>query len=67
MLYDICGMPSWDSVSEGLWRMWEGEVLGKFPVAQHILFCKGIFPATWLDDAAPAPAATSPSTPQGPT
>ena len=31
MLYDICGMPSWDEVCDGLIRMWEGEVLGKFP------------------------------------
>ena len=63
MLYDICGMPSWDEVCDGLIRMWEGEVLGKFPVAQHFLFCEDL-PASW---AAPdgSPPASLP-VPRGP-
>lgn len=38
VLYDISGIPSWDRVNRGLWRMYQEEVLGKFPVIQHFEF-----------------------------
>lgn len=38
VLYDISGIPSWDRVNCGLWRMYQEEVLGKFPVIQHFEF-----------------------------
>jgi len=38
MLHDISHLESWERVATGLMRMYEGEVLGKFPVVQHLLF-----------------------------
>ncbi|KAJ2076961.1 Serine/threonine-protein phosphatase 2A activator [Coemansia sp. RSA 988] len=37
-LYDISGVPKWEKVSQGLGKMYKAEVLGKFPVVQHLLF-----------------------------
>lgn len=42
MLYDISGVPSWHKTHAGLLRMYQGEVLGKFPVIQHFLFGRTI-------------------------
>jgi hypothetical protein len=38
MLNDISGMADWTKVCSGLMRLFEGEVLCKFPVVQHVLF-----------------------------
>jgi serine/threonine-protein phosphatase 2A activator len=38
ILYDISGVASWSKVNSGLFKMYLGEVLGKFVVAQHIYF-----------------------------
>jgi len=37
-LYNISGTQSWQKVNQGLIKMYKGEVLGKFPVVQHMLF-----------------------------
>eukprot|EP00299_Pterocystis_sp_00344_P015529 c7763_g1_i1.p1 GENE.c7763_g1_i1~~c7763_g1_i1.p1 ORF type:complete len:649 (+),score=116.87 c7763_g1_i1:35-1948(+) len=58
MLFDIVHLPSWDVISSGLANMFQEEVLGKFPVAQHFLF-GALLPATWRqvseDDVIPQP------------
>mmetsp|Transcript_30322 Transcript_30322/g.50378 ORF Transcript_30322/g.50378 Transcript_30322/m.50378 type:complete len:409 (-) Transcript_30322:1963-3189(-) len=47
MLYDISQtLPSWDKVSRGLLRLYQGEVLDKRQVVQHFVFSK-FFPCTW--------------------
>lgn len=38
ILNDISGCPNWSKVNTGLLRMYDAEVLGKFPVVQHFLF-----------------------------
>jgi serine/threonine-protein phosphatase 2A activator len=38
LLNDISQIPSWRKVNQGLFKMYDKEVLGKFPVVQHILF-----------------------------
>ena len=38
MLNDISALGSWRTVASGLARMYEGEVLGKMPVVQHLPF-----------------------------
>lgn len=37
-LYNISGTATWSKINQGLIKMYKGEVLGKFPVAQHMLF-----------------------------
>ncbi|MES1910565.1 MAG: hypothetical protein MHM6MM_003139 [Cercozoa sp. M6MM] len=37
-LYNIGGVPLWSKVNTGLLRMYETEVLGRFPIVQHLLF-----------------------------
>ncbi|PIA18217.1 serine/threonine-protein phosphatase 2A activator [Coemansia reversa NRRL 1564] len=37
-LYDISGVTKWEKVNQGLGKMYKAEVLGKFPVVQHLLF-----------------------------
>jgi len=37
-LYNISGTATWSKVNQGLIKMYKGEVLGKFPVIQHVLF-----------------------------
>lgn len=37
-LWNISGVPSWSKVNAGLIKMYKAEVLGKFPVVQHIVF-----------------------------
>lgn len=46
ILNDISALPSWRKVNDGLQKMYEGEVLGKLPVMQHMLF-GSLFPADW--------------------
>lgn len=38
MLGDIAALPTWQRVTQGMLRMYEAEVLDKFPIAQHFLF-----------------------------
>ncbi|KAL3899236.1 MAG: hypothetical protein SGPRY_012678, partial [Prymnesium sp.] len=38
MLNDISNLDCWERVATGLLRMFEGEVLGKLPVVQHLKF-----------------------------
>jgi len=59
-----CG---WKGLCERLLRMFAGEVMGKFPVAQHILFGE-LIPATWTSSTSsttrrPAAFLLSPSKP----
>jgi len=37
-LYDMSSVPSWKKINTGLSKMFEAEVLYKFPVIQHFLF-----------------------------
>lgn len=37
-LYNISGVPTWTKMNAGLLKMYEGEVLKKFPVVQHFVF-----------------------------
>uniref|UniRef100_A0A914UMT5 Serine/threonine-protein phosphatase 2A activator n=1 Tax=Plectus sambesii TaxID=2011161 RepID=A0A914UMT5_9BILA len=37
-LWNISAVPSWTKVNSGLFKMYEAEVLKKFPVIQHFLF-----------------------------
>ncbi|KAJ2233324.1 Serine/threonine-protein phosphatase 2A activator [Coemansia sp. RSA 1286] len=37
-LYDISGVPRWEKVNQGLRKMYSAEVLGRFPVVQHLVF-----------------------------
>ena len=46
MLHELGGMKSWEDVNAGLLRMWRGEVLNKFPVAQHFWFGPSL-PVLW--------------------
>ena len=46
MLNDISAIPDWQRVHSGLLRLFEGEVLGKVPVVQHLYFGE-LFPSSW--------------------
>jgi len=37
-LYNISAVPTWEKINSGLFKMYEAEVLKKFPVVQHFLF-----------------------------
>jgi hypothetical protein len=47
MLSDISHLPDWQRVYAGLLRLFEGEVLGKLPVAQHLFF-GDLFACSWV-------------------
>ncbi|KAI8350775.1 hypothetical protein B0O80DRAFT_388919 [Mortierella sp. GBAus27b] len=66
VLFEISGVPLWPKVNSGMIKMYKAEVLGKFPVVQHLLFGT-LLPwrpadspddfATMLATVAPSPAA----------
>ncbi|GMT32916.1 hypothetical protein PFISCL1PPCAC_24213 [Pristionchus fissidentatus] len=37
-LWNISAVPNWEKVNSGMFKMYEAEVLRKFPVVQHFLF-----------------------------
>ena len=57
MLNDISQIATWYKISSGLIKLYEGEVLSKRPVVQHLIF-GALFPANWIPsqtDAAMVP------------
>jgi hypothetical protein len=52
MLNDISNIPEWARICSGLMRLFQGEVLGKLPVIQHVVF-GSLLPCTWKDPSAP--------------
>ncbi|CCK72834.1 peptidylprolyl isomerase RRD1 KNAG_0L02170 [Huiozyma naganishii CBS 8797] len=56
MLNDILsGVSSWRKIQRGLFRMYNAEVLNKFPVVQHFWFGTAFFPWTSVRDGTPLP------------
>ncbi|TMW68697.1 hypothetical protein Poli38472_006165 [Pythium oligandrum] len=52
MLNDISALPSWEKINGGMLKLYEGEVLKKLPVIQHIVF-GSLLPCTWKPSQAP--------------
>ncbi|CAK4085225.1 unnamed protein product [Aphanomyces euteiches] len=65
MLNDISGVHSWEKINGGMLKLYEGEVLKKFPVIQHLLF-GSLIPCTWKPsqsgDTSYKPVSTHPGT-----
>ena len=49
MLNDISALHDWGKICSGLMRLFQGEVLNKFPVIQHLLF-GSLLRAGWKDE-----------------
>jgi serine/threonine-protein phosphatase 2A activator len=65
LLHSLRSCASWEDLNAGFMRMWRGEVLGKFPVAQHFLFGSAL-PLTWtVSNDVTMPSATNPLLPTG--
>ncbi|ODQ77198.1 hypothetical protein BABINDRAFT_42025 [Babjeviella inositovora NRRL Y-12698] len=47
LLYNLTSVISWSKILKGLLRMYDVDVLGKFPVVQHFYFGTYLFP--WCD------------------
>lgn len=58
MLNDISNVESWHKVADGLMKMYIGEVLGKLPVVQHLVFGT-LFPASWTPSRPPVASEAS--------
>lgn len=43
VLYDVSGIKTWTKILQGMIKMYQGEVLNKFPVIQHF-YCGTLFP-----------------------
>lgn len=52
MLYNISGATSWGKICAGMYKMWINDVLGKFPVMQHMRF-GSIFSKNWTPSTNP--------------
>jgi serine/threonine-protein phosphatase 2A activator len=37
-LYSIADVPTWNKINEGMMKMYQAEVMAKFPIMQHFLF-----------------------------
>jgi hypothetical protein len=65
MLNDISDLPSWEKTNGGMLKLYEGEVLKKLPVIQHLCFGT-LFPCTWTPSQSPdtayVPVSTHPGT-----
>ena len=53
ILYDISGAASWSKICGGMYKMWCSDVLGKFPVVQHLRF-GSIFSLNWVPSKNPS-------------
>lgn len=49
ILYDISGIRTWNKIFLGLKKMYNAEVLGKFPVVQHFWFGGVFYP--WIEES----------------
>ncbi|OLL25836.1 Serine/threonine-protein phosphatase 2A activator 1 [Neolecta irregularis DAH-3] len=58
ILYDISGIPNWDKINQGLNKMYNAEVLSKFPVVQHFPFGPSLFPFQILEPSKKLPPPT---------
>ena len=38
VLYNVSGVEQWSKIAVGMMKMYEGEVLGKINITQHLLF-----------------------------
>lgn len=43
ILSQICSTLSWNQINQGLGKMYRAQVMDKFPIVQHVYFCK-LFP-----------------------
>lgn len=59
MLHGLAALPSWRKVNAGLLKLFQAEVLDKFPVIQHFKF-GSLLPAAWASAAVPAAAPPAP-------
>jgi hypothetical protein len=65
MLYDISTMADWTKVCTGLLKLYQGEVLFKLPVVQHLLF-GAIIQCTWDEESTSTSPSESSSLPKPP-